>query len=206
MRHRDPLTAEQERELDALDRALAGDTVDADLRDLEALVRDVRATAPEMSPGFAARLQHEVAEGFPTSQERVPLRGRGLLARRWVLLPAAGSLAAVLVALVVVFGDFGAGTDTTQTSGDGDTPSTAMMEEASPAAGGAGRLGGQRRGRRGRPCDLDPQAPERARCTRFAVRGGGRSVAAATAGWSGGARSRPQGRAQRRARAAHARR
>ena len=108
MRHRDPLTAEQERELTALDHALAGDPVDADLRELEELVRDVRATAPEMSPGFAARLQHEVAEGFPTSQERVPLRGRGaLLARRWVLLPAAGSLAAALVALVVVLGATG---------------------------------------------------------------------------------------------------
>jgi hypothetical protein len=138
MRHRDPLTPEQERELDALDRALAGDAVDFDLRELEVLVREVRATAPEMSPGFAARLEHEVQEGFPTSRERQPLRGRGLssawTAKRWMLLPAAGSLAAVIVALVVVLGG-GAGRDLT--SGDQDTPSTAGREAAIPAAGAA---------------------------------------------------------------------
>ena len=66
MRHRDPLTDEQREELDALDRALAGEPVPYELRELEELVRDVRATAPEMSPAFAARLEHEVQEGFPT--------------------------------------------------------------------------------------------------------------------------------------------
>ncbi|HEV2060377.1 MAG TPA: hypothetical protein VGR11_13560, partial [Solirubrobacteraceae bacterium] len=103
MRQRDRLTDEQRQELDALDRALAGEPVGGELRDLEALVRDVRATAPEMSPAFAARLEHELQEGFPMPQERAPLRERrpwtGWTRRRRVLLPAAGSLAAVLVAL-----------------------------------------------------------------------------------------------------------
>src|SRR5688572_23553644 len=105
MRHRDALTDEQRDELDAIDRALAGEPVDPQLRELAALVRDVRATAPEMSPAFAARLEHDVQEGFPASQERVPVSVRRPFAgRRWLALPAAGSLAAVLVALVVVFG------------------------------------------------------------------------------------------------------
>src|ERR1700712_5343346 len=98
MRQRDPLSPEESRELDALERALAGDRVDSasssevDLRELEQLVDDIRATAPEMSPGFAARLEHEVAEGFPQSQEhpapRRPAR------RRWGLIPDGGGLAA----------------------------------------------------------------------------------------------------------------
>src|SRR5438105_14662762 len=100
MRQRDPLSLDEERELDALERALAGDVVDSDLRELEELVHDIRATAPEMTPGFAGRLEHRVAEGFPQARESPILRSP----RRWLLLPAAGSFAAVLVALVVVLG------------------------------------------------------------------------------------------------------
>ena len=116
MRHREFLTREQERELDALDRALVGDPVETDLRELEELVRDVRASAPEMTPAFAAALEHEVSEGFPTPRERPPLRGRGRPARRWVLLPAGASLAAAVVALVVVLGGGGSSGDTTATT------------------------------------------------------------------------------------------
>ena len=105
MRHRETLTPEQERDLEALDRALAGEPVELELRELEELVRDVRATGPEMTPAFAARLEQEVRDGFPSSQERPPISVRRTWqGRRWLLLPAAGSLAAVLVALVVVLG------------------------------------------------------------------------------------------------------
>ena len=85
MRQRDPLSPEESRELDALERALAGDPVDADLRELEQLVDDIRATAPEMSPGFAARLEHEVAEGFPATAASIPRRA-ARARRRWVLI------------------------------------------------------------------------------------------------------------------------
>jgi len=147
MRHRDPLTDVQRDELDALDRALAGEPVQLEMRELEELVRDVRAGAPEMSPAFAARLEHELQEGFPTSQERVPVSVRRPWAdwsgRRWVLLPATGSLAAVVVALVVVFGGTNdTGTFADQASRDADTPSSALTEEASPAAGAADSAGG----------------------------------------------------------------
>jgi hypothetical protein len=101
MRRLDPLTPDEARELDALERALSGLPVDPDLRELEELVADMRATAPELSPAFAARLERDVAEGFPEPAERPRLRRP----RRWVLLPAVGVLAAALVAVVVVLGN-----------------------------------------------------------------------------------------------------
>jgi hypothetical protein len=130
MRPRDPLSPDDARELDALERALAGDPVDADLRDLERLVVDVRATAPEMTPGFAARLEHQLAEGFPASQEQ-PARQRP---RRWLLLPAAGSLAAVVVALVVVLGQRDAGNDVAGLA----SRTQPQQVEKGPATGAAG--------------------------------------------------------------------
>jgi len=102
MRPRDTLTPEQERDLEALDRALSGEPVEFELRELEELVLDIRATAPAMTPAFAARLEHDVSEGFPTPREQPALVRRP--GRRWLLLPAVGSVAAVLVALVVVLG------------------------------------------------------------------------------------------------------
>ncbi len=137
MRHRESLTPEQERDLEALDRALAGEPVEFELRELEELVRDVRATGPEMTPAFAARLEQEVADGFPSSQERPPLSVRRPWAgRRWVLLPAAGSLAAVLVALVVVFG--GANGEPTATEMSRDGLASSATEAAIPAEPSAG--------------------------------------------------------------------
>src|SRR6476469_5871029 len=102
MRQRDSLSPEDERELDALERALAGEPVDHDLWELAQLVEDVRATAPQMSPGFAANLEHRVAEGFPATDEHpAPRRPR-----RWMaFVPAAGVLAAALLALVAVLGN-----------------------------------------------------------------------------------------------------
>jgi len=136
MRHRDPLTDEQREELDALDRALSGEPVDPALRELEELVRAVRATAPEMSPGFAARLEEEVRTGFPTSTEPPPLRERRVFAgRRWMLLPAAGSLAAVLVALVIVLGADRSQEIRSFSADEKAIP--AQAEEAGPAAGTA---------------------------------------------------------------------
>src|SRR5215218_6444068 len=132
MRPRDTLTPEQERELEAIDRALTGEPVDADLRELEELVLDVRAAAPAMTPAFAARLEHEVGEGFPTPREQPALIRRA--GRRRLLLPAAGSLAAVLVALVVVLG--GRGDAPQRLGGDAAQPSAAVEEATPPAAAG----------------------------------------------------------------------
>ncbi|MEA2217938.1 MAG: hypothetical protein QOJ35_564 [Solirubrobacteraceae bacterium] len=131
MRQRDPLTLEEARELDALERALAGEPVDPDLRELAELVSDVRATSPRMSPGFAARLEHDVAEGFPASSEPAAPRR----ARRWLLLPAGGCLAAAVVAIVVVAGNRGPG------PGDGALSSTGLAAPAQTAPDVAGARG-----------------------------------------------------------------
>jgi hypothetical protein len=139
MRPRDTLTPEQERELEAIDRALAGEPVDFDVRELEDLVHDMRATAPQMTPAFAARLEHEVSEGFPTPRERPTAAERLRRAggpSRWLLLPAMGSLAAVVVALVVVLGGGATDRRTDLSSSDGAV-STKASREAKPSAGTA---------------------------------------------------------------------
>jgi hypothetical protein len=136
MRQRDPLSLDEARELDALERALAGEPVDADLREFEDLVHDIRATAPEMTPGFAARLEHQLSEGFPAAPEAPARRSP----RRWLLLPAAGSLAAVVVALVVVFGQRGGGDDAA-TFADRTTSNEVQADRAAPGASSPGDAG-----------------------------------------------------------------
>lgn len=128
MRQRESLSPEEVRELDALDRALAGDPVDADLRELEDLVHDIRATAPEMSPGFAASLEHRVAGGFPATDEHPARRGP----RRWVLFPAAGALCAALVGLVIVVGN-NAGMSEPASGPVADAPTASSGESAATA-------------------------------------------------------------------------
>jgi hypothetical protein len=135
MRRRDPLTPDDRRELDALDRALAGEPVDGDLRELEALVHDVRATAPTMSPAFEARLERGLEGGLaaPPVTASAPRRRW----RRPTLLSAAGTLAAALVALVVVLGDGPSSPEGGRFSGD-------TQELPSPAAeSGAGAQAGR---------------------------------------------------------------
>lgn len=133
MRPRDTLTPEQRRDLEAIDRALAGEPVEYELRELEELVGDIRATGPEMSPAFAARLEHEVSEGFPTPREQPsPVRRPG---RRWLLLPAGGALAAVLAALVVVLAGNDGSDEINSFSGEtADLPAAAVERDSRGAA------------------------------------------------------------------------
>jgi Domain of unknown function (DUF4349) len=97
------LSPEQQRELDAIDAALGGDIVPADLAELEELVREVRAEAPEMSPRFAAELSERARDGFPRRSRRQGRSGtrRALSAHRIGLIaaPAAAGLAALAVVL-----------------------------------------------------------------------------------------------------------
>ncbi|MDX6689411.1 MAG: hypothetical protein QOG15_868, partial [Solirubrobacteraceae bacterium] len=105
MRRHEPLSPEAVRELEAIDRSLAGDTVDYDLRAIDDLVRDVRASAPQMSPALAERLEREIEQGFAGPEGAAKPERRWSRPRMRVLVPAMGTLAAALIAVVAVLGN-----------------------------------------------------------------------------------------------------
>ena len=133
MRRREPLSPEDERELDAIDRALCGEPVDHDLREFDDLVNEVRATAPQMSPALTARLERIVEHGPETDPAAAPTKP--LRSRRWVLMPAFGTVTAVVVALVVVLGNANNDDNDPRSSG-GDETVSVTKQEAQPNAGG----------------------------------------------------------------------
>jgi Domain of unknown function (DUF4349) len=127
------LSADARRELEALDRALAGEGVDPDLAGLETLVREMRAARPEPGVGFAAELDERAANGFAgdgpaTTSDRLRAWLAGMRPMQ-VLVPA-GAIAtiAVVVAVAVIRSDGGGGPA-------GDT--TMQAEPAGMPAGGA---------------------------------------------------------------------
>jgi hypothetical protein len=96
---RDELNAQQLAELAALDRILAREPVGEEHLELAALVDSVRAGAPRMDDGFAARLDATIAQrvsGAPARRLRLPR----LSVRR--LGFASGGLVAAAVALTIV--------------------------------------------------------------------------------------------------------
>jgi hypothetical protein len=140
------LTPEVERELAALDDALAGRRVAPDLTELGELALALRDERPRPTEGFGRTLDDRVERGFPGRDPRVRASGR----RWWSgwLAPAAVSLATVmLVAVLVVSGPSG---DQGEAGlGEAGSGATSAQEEssagsgasASPAedAGGGGR-------------------------------------------------------------------
>ena len=144
MSRRDTPTPEIDRELAALDAALAGDDTDAELATIVALVRDDR---PAVAPEFARELDEWAAEGFPRrkSSGRASSPGRGRFGfptwlRTRPLVPALGVAATLLIGLVVatsvVNNDNGGGTIVDQ------EPSGGLAAPTTPTpsreAGGAG--------------------------------------------------------------------
>jgi hypothetical protein len=125
------LTPDVERELAALDDALAGRRVASDLTELGELALALRAERPRPTDGFGRFLDARVERGFPGRDPRVRVSGR-----RWrsalLSAPALGTATAVLiVAVIVVAGPYGDG-DGGATAGG----STAVQESAG-AGGGA---------------------------------------------------------------------
>ena len=100
------LPADVARELDALDAALAGDPVAADLGDLGALALTLRDDRPAPGAAFAARLDERAAAGFPApaGERRTPNRSR----RTWA---GAGILASGVAAAVLAVSLAGGGTE-----------------------------------------------------------------------------------------------
>jgi acetolactate synthase regulatory subunit len=136
----EPLEPAVAAELDALERALAGDP-GAD-PDLAALVADVRADAPSMTDDFARSLDARVAAGFPREPRGAAARealGRlrpTRLAWRPVLGVAASAIAALAVAVVLLQPE----DRTTSVFGpaDGSAPLTVQGSEG----GGSSEAGG----------------------------------------------------------------
>jgi hypothetical protein len=122
-------------ELEALEAALAGDP--AAEPDLAALVRDVRAQAPAMAPGFRARLDERVAEGFAKAPKRKPQRRRSLVPA----LGVGGCALAAIVALVVAGGG-GGGNSASSTSAGSRTGVAESSAKAQPDASAGSSAGG----------------------------------------------------------------
>jgi hypothetical protein len=126
------LSPDVERELEALDDALAGRPVAPDLTELGELALLLREDRPEPTDGFGRYLDTRVERGFPKGDPRVRASGR-----RWLgwMVPALGATAAVLVfVLMVSTAEFGS--DDEDAGGGGAT--TAMESTEQEAAGGAG--------------------------------------------------------------------
>ena len=132
MRRRDTTTLDPAvaAELEALEAALAGDP--AAEPELAALVRDVRADAPAMAPGFRARLDERVERGF----ERAPRRRLQSLRPMIPALSVAGCVLAALVAVVLSAG--GGSSDDAGSAGAGRAAAPAQTESADSAKSGSG--------------------------------------------------------------------
>jgi hypothetical protein len=119
LREREPEpSAEVERELRALDRALAGEPVPAEFAGLAELARELREERQVVDPRFAEKLDERAASGFapgsagepaqPTGTDRLERlldRLRAIPRRR--LLAPAGAAATLLVVVSVVISQSG---------------------------------------------------------------------------------------------------
>jgi hypothetical protein len=134
------LTPDVERELEALDDALAGRRVAPDLTELGELALLLREDRPQPDEGFGRQLDRRVKLGFPKGDPGVRTSGRRWLKWQGWMSPALGATMAVaLIALVVSSVDFGdAGTDDSgggsateaQSSGDSGASSGAAPQAA----------------------------------------------------------------------------
>lgn len=108
----DTLDPEVERQLDAIDRALAGRPVDPDLEQLASIAEELRDRRPEPDAGWGDELDARVADGFGRGGAGSSRFGRlGAIGPRRIG-PLAGALATLVVAVVVgvsVVGDDGGG-------------------------------------------------------------------------------------------------
>jgi hypothetical protein len=132
MRRREttPLDPAVAAELEALEAALAGDP--AAEPELAELVRDVRADAPAMAPGFRARLDERVERGF----ERAPRRRLQSLRPMIPALSVAGCVLAALVAVVLSAG--GGSNENAGSAGAGRAAAPAQTESSDSAKSGGG--------------------------------------------------------------------
>src|SRR6266511_1150569 len=140
LRETETLSPEIERELDALDAALAGHAVDPELIGVAELARELRAQRPVPRPEFAAGLDARATEGFPRADSTGPVAwARGWIIARpphRILAPALGAatLAVVVAVAISQGGGSGGGELTTATQPSGAAES--LQGPAKPAPAG----------------------------------------------------------------------
>jgi hypothetical protein len=134
------LSPDVERELEALDDALAGRRVASDLTELGELALLLREDRPQPGDGFARHLDDRAARGFPKGDPRRRLSGRRRWAwQAWMGPSLAGALTVAIVGVVVVAGQMG-GEDDSGSSGSGVV---AMSQEESASSSAADDAAGQ---------------------------------------------------------------
>jgi hypothetical protein len=123
-----PATPDTDRELRAIDAALAGRPVDAEHAELAELVREVRDGAPPISPAFETRLERRVLSGFPRKPGGRTRRRGGLL------VPAVGLACSAVVAVSIGVGVSGdSGGDDAALSRGAEGGGGALAQQAEPA-------------------------------------------------------------------------
>jgi len=125
------LSPDVERELAALDDALAGRRVASDLTELGELALLLRDERPEPDDGFARSLDHQAAHGFPKGDPRRRSSGRRWFAwHDWMGPGLAGALAVGVAAFVIALPS--GGEDAAETI---NAQRAAPVPEASDSAG-----------------------------------------------------------------------
>jgi hypothetical protein len=143
------LSPDVERELEAIDDALAGRRVASELTELGELALLLREDRPEPTEDFGRDLDRRVRLGFPKGDPSVRASGRRWFAWQGWMAPVIGAAATVLViAAMVSSSNVGEDDD-----GGGGSEGVAMMEEsagggaaADDAAGGGDGGGAERSG------------------------------------------------------------
>lgn len=129
-----PMDPEAQRELEALDAALAGRAVDPDLEDLASLARELRAERPELRQELAAELDRRAEARFagrkgPARLGREPRTGTPYRRR---LVPVAAATATLVMVTGIAVTQTGVLDDAGPSDGGMPTAQPAAAPEGSP--------------------------------------------------------------------------
>jgi hypothetical protein len=150
------LSPDVERELEALDDALAGRRVAPDLTELGELALLLREGRPQPTDGFGRHLDMRMKRGFPGRDPRTRASGRRWLVWHGWMAPTLGATAtALLVAVIAVSGPSG----DHDSGGGGGSTATSTQESGGTAAAGSASSSAEDAGSGGSGGDEAASAP-----------------------------------------------
>jgi hypothetical protein len=138
MRRRDEgsaLTGAAIRDLQALDRALAGEPLEAEQADLATLVEAVRGDAPRIDPAFAQRLDERLTQGLGRRGALGRLRALAVVPKRPRLMALGTALGVAVAVAVVILVAGGSGQRSSVTAEHGPRPLAAQHPSAAATEG-----------------------------------------------------------------------